>query len=533
MAKLDELPEPAGGSLESMPDPEAKQAPGLLERAANVAGPALRGLGRRALESSDPVQQLRTLFTGQPSIQSAAVGDKPASFTDRARSALQGATLNHADEATSALDSLFGPKKYTEALAENRPAYATAVKNAPEEYLGAAIASPNPINKLKAPASLGRLGRIATPMVQSGLMGGVAAEGASNERGLDAGSDAAKGVFEGAALGLGGGLVSEGLRSLSPALKRQAEEQAFKALGARVDLGSGKGKLKAIDARAPSGDPLAARRELGRRALDENVVRPFGTAQGAAERAEPALEQAGEVQGGLLQSIQDQHPGARVSLPAVGTDLERQGNSALMMPSGADTGNALLKRSKEMRDAAMRRQASGLGDYLSLPEAEAEKRALQARSNYAITGADQAAGEEARKRAASAMRQAIENEVEAVGGPDELEPWLAAKKKTGQLADILDVAQQGAQRQSTHVGGPTVFGAAQMAMRHHNGPMGALAEAGLGTLSNAWKQRRPATLAHALDEAANVAKGPTASTLSSRGGTLAEYLDMLNKKEQP
>ncbi len=322
--------------------------------------------------------------------------------------------------------------------------------------------------------------------------------------------------------GLGGSL-------LSPALKRQAEEQAFKALGARVDLGSAKGKLKAIDARAPSGDPLAARRELGRRAIDEGVVRPFGTAQGAAQRAEPALEQAGAVQGGLIDAVQDTHPQAAVNEESLADMLDRRAADSQKSMATADLGKALGSKADQIRDVVGRR-----GDpNLALREAEGVKRALQQKANYAITGADQAASEAARKEAASAYRQAVEDEVERVAGPQELEPWLAAKKKTGQLADILDVAQQGAQRQSTHVGGPTVFGAAQMAMRHHNGPMGALAEAGLGTLSNAWKQRRPATLAHALDEAANVAKGPTASTLSSRGGTLAEYLDMLNKKEQP
>ncbi len=504
-----------------------------LDRVANVVGPALRGLGRRALESSDPVQQLRTLFTGTPSIQSEAVGDKPAPLADRARSALQGATLNHADEATSALDSLFGKKTYDAALAENRPVYKAAVKAAPEEYLGASVATPNPISKLKFPAAAGAMGRVATPALQGALIGGIAAEGESEKPGLQSLPDAAKGAGGGGAIGLGGGLIGEAARALSPAMKRAAEEQAFKSFGARVDLGATKNKLKAIDARSPSGDPLAARRELGRRGLDEGIVRPFGTAEGAARRADSAVDEAGAVQGGLLSTIQDQHPAARVSLPAVGSDLESRAQQSLMMPSGADLGNALQKRSKEMRDAAMRRQAGGLGDYLSLLDAEGEKRALQTKPNYGIMGADQSAAEEARKTAASAMRQAIENEVESVAGPDELEPWLAAKKKTGQLSDIRDVAEYGAQREnSAGRGGPTLFGAAQMAARHHNGPIGALTEAGLGALSNAWRQRRPATLANLYDVGADIAKGPTASTLGARGGTLAEYLDQLKDKDK-
>ncbi len=503
-----------------------------LDKFVNAAVPAVVGLGKRVVESSDPFQQLRTLYTGKPSMTGEALGDKPAPAADRARAAMQGASFNHADEAVSALDSLFGKKTYKEALAENRPAYEQAVKAAPSEYLGAAIASPNPLSKLSLPDKMGFGGRVLSTTAQSALGGGLAAEGGSTKPLLETGPEIGRGLEGGAALGFGGGAVAEGLRGLSPAIRKAAEEQAFKSFGARVDLGAAKNKLKAIDARAPAGDPTGARRELGRLALDEKLVRPFGTAAGVAERTEPALDTAGEVQGGLLGAIADQHKDARVSLPAVATDLENQGNRALMMPSGADTGKALLGQSKNMRDAAMRRQSGGLGDYLDLLSAESEKRALQRKPNYAVVGADQSAAEEARKAAASSMRRAVEDEVERVGGPDELEPWKAAKQKTGRLQDILDVSQYGAQREASKGGGPTMFEVGQQGVRHAMGPAGVAADAALGAASNLWKQRRPATLANAYDEASRIAKGPTASRFASRAGSLAEYLDQLKEQDK-
>lgn len=539
MASLEELAaheeKPAGNKLEDLAAAEAapkQEYP--LDKFVKSAIPVAQGLGRRVAESANPIQQLRSLFNGEASGNPFEIGGqtKPAAFADRSRSAAQGATLNHADEAVSGLDSLFGKKTYEEALAENRPTYEKAVKNAPAEYFGAAIASPNPLSKLSLPAKMGVGGRALSTVAQGAAGGALAAEGGSNEALRDTGPevlDAAKG---GGAIGLGGSVVAEALRGLSPALRKAAEEKAFQSFGARVDLGAAKNKLKAIDARAPAGDPTAARRELGRVALDEKLVRPLGTAGGVADKAADAVEQAGSIQGGLIDTIQDAHPQAAVNELTLADMLKNRGAGLQYSVDTAALGRGLEGRSKDIQDAVARRMTDGGAATRSLREAERIKKALQGEQNYSHLGADQSAQSAAGKETASAYRQAVEDEVERVAGPDELEPWLAAKKKTGRLNDILDVAQYGAQREATKGEGSSILGNARLALRHGQSTGQWLLDHGLDQAEKLWKQRRPATLANIYDEGARIAKGPTASRLASRGGSLAEYLDLLKEKEE-
>lgn len=390
--------------------------------------------------------------------------------------------------------------------------------------LAGALAVPLPFGKAKA---AGLVPKLVQGAKVGAAVGGLNALGNSeadimkpDEWGKLLG-DTAEGVGGGA---VGGSVLSGVAAKAEPWLQKAAELKAFQGLKPRVALGGLENKMKELESKSPTGDPLAAQRALGRRALDEGIVAPFGTAEGAAKRTEPALEEAGALKRGVLQTIQDQNPSANVSIPAVASKLEQAGRAAQAEVGSEQLGGHLLNQSQRLRDTAMRRQAAGLSDYLNLLEAEDSKTRLQKLANYARQGPM----EDARKQAASTMRQAVEDEAERVAGPDELDVFKAAKAKYGQLADLSEIGEYGAKRAARNGSGLASEIANRIAL--DKGPKEAVTAHIYNALADAAKERAPQTKAVLYDAAA---KG---NQSLARGGmkSLADYLYQENKdKDEP
>ncbi len=396
--------------------------------------------------------------------------------------------------------------------------------------LGGALVAPGP----KGAAVKGAVPR-ALQMAKQGLQAGAAYGAGDSEADLTKPSlsnylNFAKDTAEGAGLGgVTGGMLGYGSAKLEPVLKKAADLASFKSFEPRVALGGLENKLKSLEAKSPKGDPLAAQRALGRTALDEGITVPFGTSEGAAKRAEPILDEAGTMKGDALGRIRDEAQAAglnpRVSLPGVASTLENAGNAARLSPGEERLGGHLLNQSKQMRETGMRRQASGLGDYLDLLEAESAKSKMQKAAFQKPRGGP---AEDAAKQAASAMRQAVEDEAERVAGPEELSQFKALKDRYGRLADISDIAEYGAKRAARREGGGLAGEIAnRMSLQSEADPKKSLTGWAMGQALDAWKNRRPATMAHVYDQASKN------SGAVARGGTqtLADYLNLLKEKD--
>ncbi len=181
-----------------------------------------------------------------------------------------------------------------------------------------------------------------------------------------------------------------------------------------------------------------------------------------------------------------------------------------------------------------RLQSKGTG-LLTLPEAEAEKRLLQdavrrMSANYQKKGSDSL---EATRRAASAMRQAVEDAAEKAAGPEDLASWLALKKRTGDLAKLNEIASYGANRQArSDVGGLSEMADAIGRRMPGSESRSFATRAGdyaLDALGRAWRERRPATAARALDA---LGSSPLLERAPARSA-VEQYMQLLEEKDTP
>jgi len=390
------------------------------------------------------------------------------------------------------------------------------------------VASPGP----KGAAVKGiipKMGQMAKFGLKAGTVAGIGGSKADLTKGeilpllADAGMGAGLGTVTGAVSGWGSA-------KLEPYLKKLAEMASFRSLNPKVAMGGGD-KLKKLRARSPTEDPLKAERELGRRALDEGVIVPFGTSEGAAKRSGRLAEEAGEAQGGFASSIQDANPTARANPLAVARALDQQAAEAGKSSATQAYAAYLRNHAKAMRTAALNRLESEGTALMTIPQAEAEKRALQtaAQNAYLNPLKKGSPANEAKRVAASAMRQASEDAVERVAGPEDLAQFLAMKKRTGQLGEINDIAGYGATR-AAHSGSEGTSALADAIGRRSedssHGPTAWLFNHATDALGHAWKERAPATKAVGADwlSRKNLAEPATQ-------GSIAEYLRFLNEEK--
>lgn len=501
---------------------EAEAAPGMLETAARGVAQGASyglfdeavGLGSAAKEGAEMLGRKAGLLEPLSTDEDAFAAENPAAG---------------AGVATRLLDAYRGERdKYREG---DEAAQRASPKAFIGSTLGGAVLAPGP----KGAAAKGAVARTAQ-FAKTGAKTGAAYGAGTSKADLTKGEilpflrDLGVGTGTGT---LGGAAIGFTSAKLGPWLRKLAEKRAFTALNPRVAMGHGD-KMAELAAKSPKADPLKAARDLGRRALDEGIVTPLGTSESAARRAGSALGEAGEMQGALLQSIQDANPAARVSMPGVATALSREAEALKMSPAKRLLAGHIGNQAKAMRESSVDRLLGGKSSLLTLPEAEAEKRALQqavkqAAKNYLAKGDSV----EAKRRAASAMRQAVEDSVERVAGPEDLAQFKSLKARTGQLADIADVAGYGANRQARIAPGGGVLDELSDAASHGQGLRQGLTAKALDALSRAWKERRPATMAALYDAASRPPTQQSAARQLRAGESLGEYLELLRGDKEP
>ena len=409
-----------------------------------------------------------------------------------------------------------------DARKDDKAAAAANPKAAVGSLLGGAVLAPGP----KGAAVKGVIPR-ALSMAKTGAKTGAAFGAGDSESDLTEGEwggvlgDALTGAGVG---GVAGALLGGASAKAEPWFRKLRDSRAFQAMKPRVALGGLERKMAELEAKSPAGDKLAAQRNLGARAFEEGLVKPLSTAEDIANRAAPALKDAGVRKGAALQTIQDANPAARVSLPDQVAALEAEAQRLMMEPGQEKLGKFLLNKANGLKETVERRKAGGLSEYLSLPAAEEAKTAMQGAAKYVKAGP----ANESQKMLASRMRQAVEDEAEAVAGPDELEVFKALKARYGELADINDIAGYGAARAARQEGGGLAGEIANRLALQGDSPEKSLSGWAKGQALDAWKNRRPATMANIYDKAGRSSQ----QTAGAGSRTLAEYFASMKKEDE-
>ena len=171
-----------------------------------------------------------------------------------------------------------------------------------------------------------------------------------------------------------------------------ASRRAYKALDPHQK------SINALMDRSPVGEPMLEADRLGRKALDEGLVRPFDNSSKIAQRAAVATEETGQMLGGTVQRIQDdleRSPaplrsdigpalphGKPVRMGELADRLESEAALAKQSPGTMDLARAMEAEAQSARDAAQNRVAAGKDAFLTLPQSEKEKTLLQGRVDY-------------------------------------------------------------------------------------------------------------------------------------------------------
>lgn len=149
---------------------------------------------------------------------------------DRARSALMGITSNAAPRALAGLEGIKGALTpgetfsgaYDKALPEYQQQYLKAARENPADNLGGAMLQPNPLSKVKAATTIGKIGLAGARTAQSATLGGLSEYLAGGDRG--AVTDSA----------IKSGAVQSGLEALSPVAGKVAGYFGGKAAAAET-----------------------------------------------------------------------------------------------------------------------------------------------------------------------------------------------------------------------------------------------------------------------------------------------------------
>lgn len=369
------------------------------------------------------------------------------------------------------------------------------------------------------------LGSFAVPMPGSTAkgMGKVLAYG---KQGLKLGlanglgrsnSDLTKGDFGGALrdMGSGGlsgaltaGLLGAGAAKLDPFLERAAQKRAYKALDPELEA-----IRRALGQRATSDELADEARRLGKRALDENVV-PTGalerwaSPETLANRAKMGMRDAGQLKGAMVDIAQDALGGRPVDAEAIARGIEKQALEANKSAANQALARALMREAEGVRKAGIGRALAGGEVNMTLPEAEAEKTAMQRAAKYVDAGQRGGATEEAKRIAARVAKQATEGAIESGLGPEDLAQFIASKNRYADMASLVDAAGERAAGQ-----GPI------HALMHH-GPTAAAASAVLRGRAAPAAARTLRNLSQSADSGSLVSQSP-----------LAVYLDLLKESD--
>ena len=301
---------------------------------------------------------------------------------------------------------------------------AQAQKGHPIAYAGGQLAG--------AVATPGPKGAGAARLAKQGAMYGALAGAGLSEADLvkgdvgGAATDTAIGAGTGAVLAPTVGSISG---RIGRWLQKQSQNNALKALGLRAGISNQltkRGYESADEAR-----------ELGKAALDMELIRPGRTAADVAERAGFAKE----VQGARIsQALSD----------ADATGVPFDANEAAWVASQKAAGSSGLSPTAA-REAG--RAAALVDDVTALPQSQAGstfesanrlKSDMYQGINYAT---DPTLKTQLERRVASGLRESIEDQMSRAAGPDVADELRAANRAYGFLQDIEPLAQDEATRQ--------------------------------------------------------------------------------------
>lgn len=300
-------------------------------------------------------------------------------------------------------------------------AHPTASKIGTGVGIGLTALAPLPKGKIGTSAALGALGGLggSEADLTEGDLGGAAIDAT-----LGAGIGAAA---YGAAKGAGklAGRLSEPLRRL-----------AVKA-GRRVLTGG----ADSLSGKAPVSDAAVTQ------AIKDKAIRIFGTTEGAASRLEALRESAGAAYGDVLETLEKagvQGPDALALADQLATAGRKAGAVGNTQAAKELEGRAM--QALDLPEKGAEFALSKGGDKLGLTQAEAFKRTLQKSAKYG--GFEETLANEAKREAASSVRQAVEevvakveNEPGATGAA--ARAFVPVKQRLSNLIEAGNTADKG------------------------------------------------------------------------------------------
>lgn len=469
-AKLDELPPlPAGAKLDERAPVVPPTAPsnGLPEggtgwfEPGSTSGALLRGFGQG--ESLGFADELNGVVTGAVAGITRAGANAAQSMPGRAllRKYLNKPDLTD-DEANAIIELSarqaaregLGMKSFPSGSQGDEAAllgYRTgrdasrlenvqAQKANPMTYAGAnlagAVASPIVPPVARGPMTLAKAGGIAK---------GGAAMGAAYSLG-QSGSDLTRYENEPQVImdTVGETALGAGMGGILAPVAAVGGDRAARALR----TGSQNSALKALGLRAGISDQLGKRgyetadeaRTLAQRAMDMGLIRTGRTASDVAERAGFAKERAGA---GIEAALQDAD--AMAITPGAGFDAERGAWQAAGNVMGAEglspTAIRESRRAQRLVEDVRRLPAVQESTFANANRLKSD---MYAGINY---GTDPALKTRLERRAASGVRQSIEEQIAETAGPEVADNLRAANRDYGHLSDIEPLAREEATRQ--------------------------------------------------------------------------------------
>lgn len=319
---------------------------------------------------------------------------------------------------------------------ESRREMVQAEKANPKSFIAAnvvgSVMSPVLPPGGRGPMTLARAGSIAKG---GAAMGGLSALGQSRadlthyetepQVIADAAGDTALGAATGGVLAP---LTAVGGDRAARALRTGSQNSALKALGLRAGISDQLGKR--------GYETADEARQLGQRAMDLGLIRPFRTASDVAARAGFARDVAGA-----------RISGALADADAAGVPFDAQ-RGAWQSAANVMGHNGLSPTA--IREGGRARRL--VEDVIALPRVQeptfANANRLKSDMYQGINyGRDPALKTTLERRAAGGLRQSIEDQISETAGPDVAEELRAANRSYGELSDIHPLATEEATRQ--------------------------------------------------------------------------------------
>jgi hypothetical protein len=453
----------------------------------------------------------------------------PGKLEGFGRGAAQGLTMGFGDELAGAgaaaqqkLSEFAGtmdPEMHALAHADSEPYQQTrdairtandaAQKEHPWLYAGGQVTGAAPLAMATGGGGAARL--IATS-AGMGALSGTGESKAETPGGVL--EDAAKGgaigaVLPAAVVGVGKAApaLASGLRAGANATGRRILRNVGGSIGAKVPLSE----------------------EAVQEAYNSGVFKPFGTSKGAASRLEQIRAWLGDQKARIVKALED----AGIVGPEADALLQQYGAEATSRASTSMNPSVPRVFESAAEQVGSKPAVNG---RLGLQQAEDLKSSLQDMASAAYKQLEPNEVAEAKKAAASMMRQAVENEItqQAAGASPQTQAIAAQfkplKERLGKIIEASDVANEGVARAANR----NKFGILDIMAGSggfaHGGPLeGAAAAVG----SHILRTRGPSTAGVAMQAGANALDFLTKPALTPAQAQTQALIDAILKKALP